>query len=1069
MGQSQSHPQEEESCDPNDDTTKSEQFPSNRSPSDDFVFSSQIPSSIDPNLPPLRRSSKIKTYSSSPASRLHSSQAPTPIASHKMADSFPYQSSPAIRSSMDVDVDDRADQHGNLPHFSKKKRRNKKRSSSASHPDSDHRPFVPHSSIELDASTYDGEQQQSDVHGGDVDVIIDGTPMSAEGQSQARNQHKRDRKESKRAAKLAKQQAAAANSTSEATEEQSRFAENFDAQERATDAKREQEEEEDAAARLEEITEPPTATTKKRKRRSQTQVEDSLEQSSKKHKHSHSGASAITTEDHGEQGQNGAIEGAEASLNSGINLNILAEQLYSGRKRNSYRDVLQEELGSPTVDAVVKAGLEYEHEDEEPVELDADGEGGLIRDGLVESEPSDEMEMYRDDNIDYDYHADNGAEGISSVDEELPIDPMLTRCRSSDSIKNLNGSAREIRNDELITTGVTHDEVGSHGEQNGADVTEEVAPSHISGPANEEVEVPSSMPRPSSAGESSTKRRATTKTSTGRKRVAKPDFFSRVANDIDENTDLQSPTTAALSRKKGKGKQIAISEDETSAGPSTINGKARQLKITGMLKDSASADGDNPMTPSSESVVRLRTPKTPATLSGAFSDFEVRNLSQAIERYRDDHQMTQHQVNELIHSNPKEATAGELWDRIMATCPNRSRQKVINQTRRRFHNFVARGTWTPDQEQELKRMYDMYGTKYSLIGTIINRHPEDIRDRIRNYLICGDKQRKDQWSPEETEKLIAIVEQAITEIRQQRVKRGLDDSRPVEEDINWQLVSQGMDRTRSRLQCISKWKAIKPQLSGGGLDGEMTPIEEIIQQARETATTMSYKNRSLILKAVLKTGANADSRIPWLKVRNELGLQWTRPPLMVVWFRLRRTLPNWQSLNVKEICTILLQDFQRTHKLEYPSEENNDVDYNYEYREIEYKIKRGRKSNPAGKTPATVAKTSDDEDEEEEQEAEEEMKATRNQADAPRDDAAEEAEALHSHRYRPSSVDLGTGIPSEKEPEVEDSEPEAKTRNSLRWARSRGSHIKPQDPRAAESDNESSDTNASQVSSIPAR
>ncbi|KAI0185264.1 hypothetical protein EV127DRAFT_315178, partial [Xylaria flabelliformis] len=300
-------------------------------------------------------------------------------------------------------------------------------------------------------------------------------------------------------------------------------------------------------------------------------------------------------------------------------------------------------------------------------------------------------------------------------------------------------------------------------------------------------------------------------------------------------------------------------------------------------------------------------PKTPATLSGAFSDFEIRNLTQSIERFRDDHGMTQVAVNDLIHRNPKEARGTELWERIMATCPGRSRQKVINQTRRRFHNFVARGTWTTEQDQELRQLYEHHGSKYAMIGQMINRHPEDVRDRIRNYIICGDNLRKDQWSQEETTRLIAIVEQAIAEIRRQRSLQGLDDSRPVEEDISWQLVSLGMDRTRSRLQCIAKWKSLKPQLSGGGLDGEVVPIEEIIQQARETATTMSYRNRFLIINEILKTNANADSRIPWLKVRTELKGKWTRPPMMIVWFRLKRTLEGWQSLNVKETCTLLLQ------------------------------------------------------------------------------------------------------------------------------------------------------------------
>ncbi|KAI8628132.1 hypothetical protein F5Y19DRAFT_439757 [Xylariaceae sp. FL1651] len=681
-------------------------------------------------------------------------------------------------------------------------------------------------------------------------------------------------------------------------------------------------------------------------------------------------------------------------------------------------------------------------------------ESDLIANEQAESAESDnEVEMYQDDDIDKDYDDENVDNNIHSVVAESPTSRVSNRHQSSASLKNRKRSAREASNKALFTFGTTQQDVVGSGEDTAVGVNRKAIPYNINGISDEDSEVPSSVPRPSSAGEASAHRNATTTVSSGRKRVVKPDFFSRVVEEDDNKNDFQSPTAAALSRKKDKGKQVATLQYDTEAGPSVTNGKSKQPKITGVLGDNASVDGDDAGTPLTQSVVRLRTPKAPVTLSGVFSDFELRNLSQAIERYREDNGKTQYEVNELIHSNPKDSKTGELWECIMATCPGRSRQKVINQTRRRFHNFVARGTWTPEQEQELKQMYDQYGNKYALIGQLINRHPEDIRDRIRNYLICGDKQRKDQWSQEEQDQLIAIVEQAIAQIHQERVKRGDMSDRPVEEDINWQLVSQGMGRTRSRLQCISKWKAVKPQLAGGGLDGETAPIEEIIQKARETATTMSYRNRFLIVKAILRTGASADSRIPWLKVRTELSLKWTRPPLMVVWFRLRRTLPNWQTLNVKEICTLLIQNFQHTHMLEYPSEENSDLDFDAEYREIEYKIKRGRKSGTSAKSPAIVTKNNDDDDDE----------AIRDQLDATGEEATEEA--LVSHHHRRSSVDLGVGSIGEDEPEVEDSEPEVHTRRR-RSTRSRGNHIELQE---GVSDSQSSDTNASQVSSIPAR
>ncbi|KAI0460608.1 hypothetical protein F5B21DRAFT_452505 [Xylaria acuta] len=1032
MGQSQSQSQEkDEGYDPKDEPSEQDHFENHQNhhpASDDFVFSSQIDSSTNPAIPLPRRSAKIK-YSSSPASRLNSSQTPTPIPRRKMSASSPYQSSPAFGSSLELGV--QADERGNSAHVSKKKKRNKKRQDSTSYPDEDHRPHFPHSSTDPNAPAYDGEQQQDQVN----------------------SQHKRDKKGSKRAAKLAKQQAEA-SAALESAEEPSRFAEIWDSQERVIAAKREREEQEDLGAYIQEPLESQNDTSKKRKRKSQNLAEEAPQRTSKKRKSLHNGTSDIAAE-HDEQAHDGAIEEPETSNNDDINFNDLAEQLYSGRKRKSYANAIEEE---PT--PVIETGPEHE----EPVgAMDVDSvEGDLTGN---RSEASDEVEVYQDDGIHHAYNHQHSAS--SNMASEAPsTNHIFTTDQFNDPTRDSDEPTDGANNGELAIADTIQSDVADHKEQNRTGINGEIALNHFNGTTYSDVEVPSSVPHPGSAGEPSAKSRANNKTSTGRKRVAKPDFFSRMVDEIDDPTNSQSPSSAALSRRNGKGKQVAVSGYETEAGPSTANGQVRQPKITSMLRDSPNGDSDVAATPTTESVVRLRTPRTPATLSGAFSDFEIRNLTQAIERFREDHDMTQYAVNDLIHRNPKEARGTELWERIMATCPGRSRQKVINQTRRRFHNFVARGTWTTEQDQELRQLYEHHGSKYAMIGQLINRHPEDVRDRIRNYVICGDNLRKDQWSQEETNRLIAIVEQAVAEIRRQRTLQGLDDSRPVEEDISWQLVSMGMDRTRSRLQCIAKWKSLKPQLNGGGLDGEVVPIEEIIQQARETATTMSYRNRSLIINEILKTNANADSRIPWLKVRTELKGKWTRPPIMIVWCRLKRTLPGWRSLNVKEACTLLLQRFQQTHKLEYPSEESGDLDYNAEYREIEYKIKKGRKTNSTPKSAAFVSKASDDEDEEEEgeEEEEEEEEAIRDQLDA----IGEGAEV--SHGRRPRSVDLGVSRAGEKERVVEDSEPETKTR-SLRRRRTRsgGAHFKPEDVQENDDDNQSSDTNASQVSSIPAR
>lgn len=121
---------------------------------------------------------------------------------------------------------------------------------------------------------------------------------------------------------------------------------------------------------------------------------------------------------------------------------------------------------------------------------------------------------------------------------------------------------------------------------------------------------------------------------------------------------------------------------------------------------------------------------------------------------------------------PGGTTAGNdhasLWYRLFEACPDRKRQKVINVARKKFHNFVARGKWTPEQDAELSALINVNGTAWSKIAGIINRHPEDVRDRYRNYIVCGANQRRDVWNEEEEARLTEYVKEAMEAIDELR-------------------------------------------------------------------------------------------------------------------------------------------------------------------------------------------------------------------------------------------------------------------------------------------------------------
>ncbi|KAI1660448.1 hypothetical protein F4813DRAFT_350001 [Daldinia decipiens] len=451
-----------------------------------------------------------------------------------------------------------------------------------------------------------------------------------------------------------------------------------------------------------------------------------------------------------------------------------------------------------------------------------------------------------------------------------------------------------------------------------------------------------------------------------RKRVAKPSFFEHEAEGNANSLTKQASSSSATGKK--------------------------QAKISAMLQ----GNGINTPTPKKTPSKRRAPPKEtqPHELAtGQFSDFELRNISQAVERWRDDHNLTQSEMNDLIQGNPREVKSQEFWARVVATCPNRRRQKVINQCRRKFHNFVARGAWTPEQHDELRKMWEIHGSKYAVIGKLINRHPEDVRDRIRNYVVCGESRRVDPWTYDEEEKLRSIISDAVKVIRERRQEGHIVSDESDEDLIDWQRVSELMKRTRSRLQCIQKWKLMQKQVQDGvgSIDGgENLPIDQIIQNARDEAETISSRDRYNIVKAIRTFGVNADGRIPWAKVRKQSGDRWRRPTIILVWYRLKHSVPDHGIMTVPEIIKQLSVKYHETKELDFPSGE--DYDQNAEYNEIERKVNKILSKTQRGpKTPATVVKTDDEDDEDDDDNNDKEIANDNKESDAD-EDSQEDAE-----------------------------------------------------------------------------
>ncbi|TPX14691.1 uncharacterized protein E0L32_005086 [Thyridium curvatum] len=316
----------------------------------------------------------------------------------------------------------------------------------------------------------------------------------------------------------------------------------------------------------------------------------------------------------------------------------------------------------------------------------------------------------------------------------------------------------------------------------------------------------------------------------------------------------------------------------------------------------------------------------PGMASGPFTQAELDQIAEAISSFRDSCGMSQFEVNEMVQEPPHARSSTglhkDLWQRVTASCPSRPRQKVINRTRKIYHNFVGRGTWTPEQDEELRSMVAQHGTKWSLIGGLINRHQEDVRDRWNNYLKGGENRKVDFWSADEEAVLVELAIEMLKEIQKSRGENPDIISPTSEVDIPWTYVSEKMGRTRNPRQCRMKWKQLreanKITKQNDELDFSLTQPEDDVpsrlDKARSDLRKMDFKDKLQLIRAIRKTDVRKDAEIPWSTlVNSKYRRQWSEATLKLLWARLRQTLPEHQKKSTRRVAEKLLREYEE-HK-----------------------------------------------------------------------------------------------------------------------------------------------------------
>lgn len=392
---------------------------------------------------------------------------------------------------------------------------------------------------------------------------------------------------------------------------------------------------------------------------------------------------------------------------------------------------------------------------------------------------------------------------------------------------------------------------------------------------------------------------------------------SEVGVSQEPSPSTQQPRKVRKKRRTDNGTSEDEMESLVAAGPSKTRKRASKLDF--------SDDED------ARAAKRKRLSKNSGgAATGPWTPEEIQSIEKVYAEFREANDMTEEELNAMIHERPDKANDlhQEFWNRADVAVPQRTRKQIVERARRLHNNFTARGTWTEEQKEELHELFAKHGNKFSHIAGLINRDQKDVRDYWRNHYLVHETQVKRRWTKEEEARLKQVVEEALGKIRIQRENSGELRTRPratgddEESLLDWHQVSQGMGLTRSRAQCKWKWVDLRekglvkeegsraptqPPSSAAGSDRRITSISEELTQAREGFDKMTIEDKKQLVEAIYACKAIDDANIPWSRlVHSQFRAKWARPTLRLAWYRLRRSVPDYDENTVEENARYLL-------------------------------------------------------------------------------------------------------------------------------------------------------------------
>lgn len=269
---------------------------------------------------------------------------------------------------------------------------------------------------------------------------------------------------------------------------------------------------------------------------------------------------------------------------------------------------------------------------------------------------------------------------------------------------------------------------------------------------------------------------------------------------------------------------------------------------------------------------------------GKFSNAEARVIDEAVQKHIAEHNTTFKEFKEEFFDRRGHRRLESFFLAAAQQLPGRPVVHVYHYLRRQYHPGNWQGRWSEDEDEQLKRLFAVYGPQWEMIGEQVGRFHTSCKDR---YRVIRQRFNSGRWSEEE----VGLLRQGILAWRQEKPQ----------DCAVWAWIAAKVG-TRSWMQCLTKYTT--------SLEAQMRQGHNDHQDGKRSMVGWSDEEDLLLIHKIYDLVVEDESEIIWSQLLDANWKHRTSTCLHRRWLLLRRRVHRERHLDMDTILETLMQSIR---------------------------------------------------------------------------------------------------------------------------------------------------------------